>query len=65
MRTEIAAKDAESILQVGSELGVPLPLQSVTHLYYAWAKNSGFKDRPWDEIMKLWEGIAGRPLRYD
>jgi 3-hydroxyisobutyrate dehydrogenase-like beta-hydroxyacid dehydrogenase len=65
MRTEVAAKDAEAMLEVGLELGVPLPLQSVTHLYYEWAKNGGLKDRPWDEIMEQWEGIAGRPIRFD
>jgi 3-hydroxyisobutyrate dehydrogenase-like beta-hydroxyacid dehydrogenase len=65
MRTELAAKDAEAMIQVGAELGVPLPMQSVTQLYYEWAKNGGFKDRPWDEIMKMWEGLVGRPIRFN
>lgn len=64
MRTEVAVKDSESMLQLGRELGVPLLMQSLKHSYYEWAKNSGLKDRPWDEMLKLWEEVIGRPIRF-
>ncbi|MBI2858540.1 MAG: NAD(P)-dependent oxidoreductase [Chloroflexi bacterium] len=63
MRTEAGVKDCESMLQVGRELGVPLLIHSMTHYYYEWAQTQGLKDRPWDEMLKLWEGVIGKPMR--
>lgn len=66
MSLEAAIKDAESMLQVGSELGVPLLIQSIKHAYYQMAlQKGGAKDRPWDgEMLKLWESLIGKPIRY-
>lgn len=64
MRNEAALKDAESILQLGRELNVPLPLQSTTHFFYQWAASSGLNDRPWDEAMlKVCETLMNKPIR--
>ena len=41
MRTEVALKDSQAMLDLGRELGVPLLMQSIKHSYYEWAKNSG------------------------
>ena len=65
MRTEAAYKDSESMLQLGREFGVPLLIQSINHAYYEWAQSQGLKDRPGDEMLKLWEGVIGRPIRFD
>ncbi len=65
MRTEAAIKDSESMLQLGRELGVPLLMQNINHAYYQWAQSCGLKDRPGDEILELWEGLIGRPIRFD
>ena len=62
MRTEVALKDSQSMLDLGRELGVPLLMQSLKHSYYEWANHSGLKDRPWDEMLTLWEGVIGKSL---
>ncbi len=64
MGLEPALKDSESMLQLGREFGVPLPIQSIAHAYYEWARSCGL-DRPWDEVLpKSWEGVIGKPLRF-
>jgi 3-hydroxyisobutyrate dehydrogenase-like beta-hydroxyacid dehydrogenase len=65
MRTEVAVKDSQAMLELGRELGVPLLMQSLKHSYYEWASHSGLKDRPWDEMFKLWEGVIGKPIKFD
>lgn len=64
MRTEVAVKDSESMLEVARELGVPILIQSISHSYYEWAQNSGLRDRPWAELLKMWEGVIGKPIRF-
>lgn len=64
MRTVAAVKDTESMLDLGRELGVPLLIHSITHAYYQSAEQRGFKDRPWDEILKLWEDFVGKPIKF-
>lgn len=63
MRTEVALKDSQSMLDLGRELGVPLLMQSLKHSYYEWANHSGLKDRPWDEMLTLWEGVVGKSIK--
>jgi 3-hydroxyisobutyrate dehydrogenase-like beta-hydroxyacid dehydrogenase len=65
MRTEVAVKDSQSMLELGRELGVPLLMQSLKHSYYEWAHHSGLKDRPWDEMLTLWEGVIGKAIRFE
>ena len=64
MRTEVVVKDGQSMLELGRELGVPLLMQSIKHSYYEWANHSGLKDRSWDEMLQLWEGVIGKKIRY-
>ena len=64
MRLEPCLKDCESMLQVARECSVPMLFQSITNDYYLWAEGLGSKDRPWDEeLMKVWEGLVGKPIR--
>jgi 3-hydroxyisobutyrate dehydrogenase-like beta-hydroxyacid dehydrogenase len=65
MRTEAAVKDSESMLKVAAELGVPVLVQSLCHAWYELAMGSGMKDRPHIEILKLWEGVIGKPIRFE
>jgi 3-hydroxyisobutyrate dehydrogenase-like beta-hydroxyacid dehydrogenase len=65
MRTEVAVKDSQSMLDLGRELGVPLLMQSIKHSYYEWARHSGLEDRPWDEMLQLWEGVIGKPIKFE
>jgi hypothetical protein len=65
MRTEVAVKDSQAMLELGRELGVQLLMQSIKHSYYEWAHHSGLKDRPWDEMFKLWEGVIGKPIKFE
>ena len=64
MRTEVAVKDSESMLEAARELGVPVLIQSISHAYYEWAQHSGLKDRPWGEMLEMWEGVIGKPIRF-
>ena len=65
MRTEVAAKDSQSMLDLGRELGVPLLMQGIKHSYYEWARHSGLKDQPWDEMLQLWEGVIGTSITFE
>ena len=67
MSIEAGIKDSESMLEVARQFGVPVLMQSVNHAYYEMAlQRGGFKDRPWDgEMLKLWEGLIGKPIRFD
>ena len=64
MRLEPCLKDCESMLQVAKDCSMPMLFQSITNDYYLWAESLGSKDRPWDEeLMKVWEGLIGKPIR--
>jgi 3-hydroxyisobutyrate dehydrogenase-like beta-hydroxyacid dehydrogenase len=63
-RTEVAAKDSQSMLDLGRELGVPLLMQGLKHSYYEWVRHSGLQDRPWDEMLSLWEGVIGTDIKF-
>ncbi|MBI2831737.1 MAG: NAD(P)-dependent oxidoreductase [Chloroflexi bacterium] len=65
MRTEAALKDSASAMELAKELGVPALMLSLRHTYYEWAQNSGLKDRPAVEMLELWEGIIGKPIRFE
>ena len=64
MRTEVVVKNAESILEIGRELKVPMPIQGITHAYYQYSQASGLNDLPWDEMIKLWMNLIGKPIRF-
>ena len=64
MRLEPCLKDCESMLQVAKDCSMPMLFQSITNDYYLWAESLGSKDLPWDEeLMKVWEGLIGKPVR--
>ncbi|MFH1087462.1 MAG: hypothetical protein V1737_02595 [Chloroflexota bacterium] len=57
-------KDSDAMLQLGREFGVPMPMQGINQAYYQLAAGRGFKDQPWDELLKLWEEFIGKPIRF-
>lgn len=67
MNIGAAMKDCEAILDVARELQVPVLMQSVKHAYYAMAlQKSVANDAPGDgEVIKLFESLIGKPLRFD
>lgn len=64
MSTDITYKDSLSMLDAGREVGVPLWIQSCIHNFYEWAENSDLKDKPWPELIKFWENLIGKPIRF-
>ena len=66
MSIEAAIKDAESMLELAREFNVPVLMQSINHAYYEMAlQKGGSKNLPWDgELMKLWESLIGKPIRF-
>ncbi len=65
MRTVVAVKDSKAMLELAREYGVPVLMHTISHSYYEWAQHSGLKDRPWAEMVKLWEEVIGKTIRFD
>ena len=66
MSIEAGVKDSEAMLELGREFNVPVLMQSINHAYYQMAlQKGGAKESAWDgEMMKLFEGFIGKPLRF-
>jgi hypothetical protein len=67
MSLESVLKDSEAMLDLARELHVPVLIQNVNHSYFEMAlrREGGSKLLAWDgELMKLWEGFIGQPIRF-
>jgi len=60
---ELAAKDAGLILEVGREVGVPVPVASAVHQMFVYAKAQGLGPRDISDLVEATERASGAQLR--
>jgi 3-hydroxyisobutyrate dehydrogenase-like beta-hydroxyacid dehydrogenase len=60
---ELAAKDAGLMLEVGRDVGVPVPVASAVHQMFVFAKAQGFGGRDISDLVEVTERAAAVELR--
>ncbi|HXX90187.1 MAG TPA: NAD(P)-dependent oxidoreductase [Acidimicrobiales bacterium] len=60
---ELAAKDAGLMLEVGRDVGVPLPVASALHQMLSYAKAQGLGDHDISDLVEVMEHAANVELR--
>ena len=60
---DLAYKDLHLALELGDELGIPLPLGAQTHNLMRMARGMGFGGDDATRLMRVYETTLGREVR--